>query len=102
LISYMSDAPLGKEDYSQIYAYPNPVRETFTGDVTITGLMKDTDVRVTDIAGNLVFKGKSLGSKIMWDGKNLNGKRVSTGVYLIFCSNSAGDKTHIAKLLFIN
>jgi len=101
LISYMGDAPRGNIDFSGVYAYPNPVRETFTGNITITGLMKDTDVRITDIAGNLVFKGTSLGSQLQWDGKNLNGNRVATGVYLIFCADAKGNNTHVTKLLFI-
>lgn len=101
LISYKGDAPQGTTDFAGVYAYPNPVRETFTGDITITGLMKDTDVHITDIAGNLVFKGTSLGSQLLWDGKNLNGNRVATGVYLIFCADAEGSKTHVIKLLFI-
>lgn len=102
LVSYQGDAPPGKKDFSEVYAYPNPVRETWTGDITITGLMKDTDVKITDISGNLVYKGVSLGSDLSWNGRNLNGKRVSTGVYLIFCALPSGEKTHIAKLLVIH
>jgi len=102
LVSYQGDAPPGKNDFNGVYVYPNPVRETWTGDITITGLMKDTDVKITDISGNLVFKGVSLGSNLTWNGRNLNGKRVSTGVYLFFCAQPEGDKTHIAKLLVIH
>ncbi len=102
LVSYMGNAPAGRENLAEVYAFPNPVRETYSGDITVAGLMKDTDVRITDIAGNLVFKGKSLGSKLLWDGKNLNGRRVSTGVYLIFCSDKSGYETRIAKLLVIH
>ncbi len=102
LVSYQSDAPAGNTDYSDVYVYPNPVRETYTGDIVITGLVKDTDIKITDIAGNLVFKGTSLGANAIWDGKNLNGNRVSTGVYLVFCADAAGEKTHIAKLLVIH
>lgn len=102
LISYKGDAPAGSDSFAEVYVYPNPVRETYHGDVTIAGLMKDTDVRITDIAGNLVFRGKSLGSRVTWDGRNLNGRRVATGVYLVFCADATGNETHIAKLLFIN
>jgi sugar lactone lactonase YvrE len=102
LFSYQTDAPSGGSSFSQVLVYPNPVRETYDGPVTIKGLMKDTDIRITDIAGNLVHKAKSLGGQIIWDGKNLKGSRVSTGVYLIFASDSKGEETHVAKLLFIN
>jgi len=67
----------------------------------VAGLMKDTDVHITDIAGNLVFKTTSLGSKVTWDGRNLNGRRVATGVYLVFCADATGNETQMAKLLFI-
>ncbi|WP_340112009.1 two-component regulator propeller domain-containing protein [Maribellus mangrovi] len=102
LISYQGDAIGGKADYSGVYVYPNPVRETYEGPVTITGLISETDVKVTDIAGNLVYKTTSLGGQAVWDGRNLNGNRVKTGVYLVFCNDKFGEETKIAKLLFIH
>ena len=45
---------------------------------------------------------RKLGGQATWDGKNLNGRRVKTGVYLVFCNDKYGDKTHITKLLFIH
>jgi hypothetical protein len=102
LISYQSDAIAGKKAYANVYVYPNPVRETYDGPVTITGLVENTDVKITDISGNLVYQGTSLGGQAVWNGKNLNGKRVKTGVYLVFCNDEYGEETHIEKLLFIN
>ena len=102
LISYQGDASGGKNDYSEVYVYPNPVRETYDGPVTITGLMTETDVKITDISGNLVYKTTSLGGQAVWDGRNLNGKRVKTGVYLVFCNDEYGNETTITKLLFIH
>ncbi|WP_372950483.1 hypothetical protein [Mariniphaga sp.] len=102
LVSYMGEAIGGKKTYAEVYVYPNPVRETWDGPVTITGLIEDTDVKITDISGNLVYQGTSLGGQTVWDGKNLNGNRVRTGVYLVFCSDKFGEETHIEKLLFIN
>ncbi|MGM0621519.1 MAG: T9SS type A sorting domain-containing protein [Bacteroidota bacterium] len=102
LISYQGDAIAGKEAYANVYVYPNPVRETYDGPVTITGLVEDTDVKITDISGNLVYQGTSLGGQAVWDGRNLNGNRVKTGVYLVFCNDEYGEETHIEKLLFIN
>lgn len=102
LISYQSDANGGTNDYSDVYVYPNPVRETYDGLVTITGLIADTDIKITDISGNLVYKTTSLGGQATWDGKNLNGNRVKTGVYLVFCNDKYGNETHITKLLFIH
>jgi len=102
LISYQSDANGGKNDYGDVYVYPNPVRETYDGLVTVTGLIADTDIKITDISGNLVYKTTSLGGQATWDGNNLNGNRVKTGVYLVFCNDKYGNETHITKLLFIH
>ncbi|MCY1720805.1 T9SS type A sorting domain-containing protein [Prolixibacteraceae bacterium Z1-6] len=102
LISYQGEATGGNETYSNVYVYPNPVRETYDGPVTIAGLIENTDVKITDISGNLVYKTTSLGGQAIWDGKNLNGNRVKTGVYLVFCNDKYGEETHITKLLFIN
>ncbi len=102
LISYMGDATGGKDAFADVFVYPNPVREDWDGPVTVTGLMEDTDVKITDISGNLVYQGTSLGGQAVWDGKNLKGNRVKTGVYLVFCNDRFGEETHIEKLLFIN
>ncbi len=102
LISYQGEATGGNDSYSDVYVYPNPVRETYDGNVTIAGLIPNTDIKITDIGGNLVFKTTSLGGQAIWDGKNLNGNRVKTGVYLVFCNDEYGEETHITKLLFIN
>ncbi len=102
LISYQSDAIAGKSSYDNVYVYPNPVRETYDGPITVIGLIENTDIKITDISGNLVFKTTSLGGQAVWDGTNLNGNRVKTGVYLVFCNDESGEETHITKLLFIN
>lgn len=102
LISYKGTATEGKGDYSDVYAYPNPVREDYDGDIVITGLVEDTDIKITDITGNLVYKTESLGGQASWDGKNLRGNRVSTGVYLVFGNDRTGEQSFVTKILFIH
>ncbi len=102
LISYQGEATGGADSYNNVYVYPNPVRETYDGPVTIAGLIENTDVKITDISGNLVFKTTSYGGQAVWDGTNLNGNRVKTGVYLVFCNDENGEETHITKILFIH
>jgi sugar lactone lactonase YvrE len=102
LISYMGEAIEGRATYDSVYVYPNPVRETYDGPVTITNLIENSEIKITDIAGNLVFRTQSLGGQAVWDGRNLNGNRVKTGVYLVFCNDELGEETHITKLLFIH
>ncbi len=101
VISVRGDATTGGESFGDVYVFPNPVRETFIGNLTITGLMRNTSVHITDISGNLVYKTVSEGGQASWDLTTYNGKRVSTGVYLIFCSSEDGRETAVAKVLVI-
>jgi len=102
ILSYRSDAVSSGSDFANVYVFPNPVRPEYHGEITIMGLIKDADVKITDIAGNLVYQTRSLGGQAVWNGRNRQGRRVASGVYLIFCTNDDGSKTHVTKVLFIN
>ena len=99
--SVRGEATVGEEKFSKVYSFPNPVRGDFDGNVTITGLMRDTEIRITDISGNLVFETVSDGGQATWNLKTYNGKRVTTGVYLIFCASSDGSKSIVSKMLVL-
>ncbi len=101
LVTVRESATSGTESMANVYAFPNPVRESFEGPVTISGLSRNTNIKITDVGGNLVFETTSTGGQATWDLTTYNGKRVSTGVYLIFCSNEDGSDTTITKLLII-
>jgi hypothetical protein len=70
--------------------------------ITVTGLAENVNVKITDISGNLVFETTALGGQAVWNGRNFRGDRIHTGVYLVFCTNEDGSKTHVSKLLYIH
>ena len=49
-------------------------------------------MRITDVSGNIVYQTKSLGGQAIWDGNDMHGNRVQTGVYLLFNASQGGDK----------
>jgi len=101
VVSVRGEATAGSEKFSNVYAFPNPVRENFEGILTITGLMRNTSVKITDVSGNLVYKTTSQGGQATWDLKTYTGERVSTGVYIILCSSEDGKQTAVTKVLVI-
>ena len=101
IVAYRGDAVSSGENFGKVYAFPNPVRPEYQGEITITGLIRDADVKITDIAGNLVYQTRTLGGQAVWNGRNQQGRRVATGTYLIFCTNDDGSKTNVTKILFI-
>lgn len=101
ILSYKSDATGGLLDATCASVYPNPVREDYNGPIAITGLARDSDVKITDVSGNLVYRTQSEGGQALWYGTNMDGKRVSTGVYMAFSSDREGELTCVTKILFI-
>ncbi len=71
IISYRAVATTGSEDFSHVYVYPDPVRDSYHGDIIITGLMTNTIVKITDISGNLVFQAVSEGGRLNGTGTSL-------------------------------
>lgn len=100
---YESDAAPSQDDYSDVYAYPNPVRPDYSGHITVAGLMDNSLVKITDSMGNLVYSGRSTGGMFVWNGLNSEGSRVNTGVYYVFASQNENDKSSgcVTKILVV-
>lgn len=95
IASYRSDASAPQDDYSNAYAFPNPVRQNYGGVITITGLMENSVVNIVDEGGNLICKTRSNGGTAVWDGKNQQGQRASSGIYTALCNAPDGSHTAI-------
>jgi len=102
ILSYRSDATEGGDEFGEVYVFPNPIRPNYSGKITVTGLVEDVNVKFTDLSGNVVFETTALGGQAIWDGKTFDGRKVSSGIYLVFCTNEDGSKTQVSKLLFMN
>ena len=101
LVSYMGDATEGKEDYSNVYAYPNPVRPEHSDRVTIVGLMNDSNVKITELRGNIIYQGKSAGGTFTWDCRSRKGGRVATGVYLVLSATPEAKESVVTKIMVV-
>jgi hypothetical protein len=101
LISYRGTATTGDDTYSDVKIFPNPVKPDFLGMVGISGLAPDVAVKITDVAGNMVYETKANGGTAVWNVRDYNGKRASTGVYLIFCSAEDGTSKFVSKIAVV-
>lgn len=97
------DSPVPPEPKltDDVYAYPNPVRPDYSGVIAIKGLVRDANIRITDVYGGLVHQSISYGGQAIWDGNSLNGGKVNTGVYLVYISDDLGNETMVTKILFV-
>ncbi|MDL2243312.1 hypothetical protein LJB84_00500 [Bacteroidales bacterium OttesenSCG-928-J19] len=103
LFSYQSDAIEGSADYSNTYAYPNPVypEKQGTPRVIITGLMNNSAVKITDMAGNLIREGTSIGGQYSWNCTGLDGEIVRAGIYLVFAGQEDGSVGVATKIMVV-
>lgn len=101
VVSYRSDAVDVGDSFGDVYAYPNPVRPGFNGNVVIKGLPNDADVRIVDVVGNVVYNTKAAGGVAEWDTKNLKGKPVASGIYLVLMTNQDASQNKQTKIAII-
>ena len=89
-------------DSDNVWAYPNPVTPEYKGMINITGLSINSDVKITSSNGTLVAQGRSTGGSFQWDGNDLRGKRVASGVYMVNTATSDGKKGTVCKVVIVN
>lgn len=102
IISYRDDATAGADTHGDVVIFPNPVRPKYTGPITIQGLPQNATVKITDVAGRVVYEMIANGGTAVWDGKSFNGRRPATGIYLIFSANEEDEDAQVGKLLIVN
>ncbi|MFT5847118.1 MAG: hypothetical protein ACJARX_002458 [Psychroserpens sp.] len=127
LVSFSSGGTKPKETLEEAFIYPNPVRPEYdilgfddlnniNNGVKVSGLTENVNVKITDIEGNLVAEAQSRvnqrssrqnynfaidGGTGIWNGKNLRGNVVASGVYLFLISDLDSFETKILKLLIV-
>ena len=101
LFVYQSDARKGETDLEDIHVFPNPVKPGYDGNITVNGLMEDTEVRITDALGHVVCHGESNGGYYVWDGYLANGNKAATGVYFVYAKTTDGQFKNVCKFAII-
>ncbi|MGB3800890.1 MAG: hypothetical protein WA952_13830, partial [Lewinella sp.] len=109
VISYGGNAIQATDFFDEeLVVFPNPVEPGYSGPIAIDGLAVNARVKITDLSGKLVTDGISNGGRFIWDGNDYNGRRVTTGVYLLFASSGRSTsfeqvdaESAVAKIVFI-
>ena len=103
LCSYMSmvTVPEVSLDKNNVKVYPNPVRPEYNGNLIVSGLTENAEVKVMTTSGKVVAAGTSVGGAFVWDVRGGDGARVAAGVYYLMISTSDGKKGVAAKFVVI-
>jgi hypothetical protein len=101
LVSYRIDASQDDPTYSNVSVFPNPHKPSHNVPVTIQGIQSNSDVKITDAAGNLIYRTSSNGGTATWDTQTLNGTRAMPGIYFIWTApeNSEIEGNYVGKVV---
>jgi hypothetical protein len=69
----------------------------------IDGLVENSTVKVLGIDGTLVREIASPGGRVgFWDGRDMNGKEVGSGVYVLVAYSSDGSRVAKGKVAVVH
>jgi len=90
--------PFGRsrDNYTHLKIFPSPFKIPSDGKMIVDGLMYNTSMKIMTLDGLVIRsvnnEGISIdGDQLSWDGKNENGRYVSSGVYLISLYDDNGN-----------
>ena len=101
LCSFRSTATEAVSTQEKVLVFPNPVPPGYNGSIAIRGLTNNALVKITNLYGALVYQIRALGGQAIWDGKNTNGTKVASGVYLIICRDDSGIEKIATKITIV-
>lgn len=102
IISYRAGGTEGKTPCTDVSVFPNPIFSDFTGDISISGSAEESVVKIVSISGMLVRELNSAGGTALWDGRDIQGNKVASGVYLALIAQKNGQNPCVGKLTVIN
>ncbi len=102
LSSYKTIAIEPLVDCDQIKAGPNPFLIPNDNLLRIDGLVEGSSIKILTISGSLVSEFETPGGRVAnWDGRDLNGNLVSSGIYIIVGYNKDGSKVCTGKVAIV-
>ena len=84
-----------------VWAYPNPVKPDYSGNINIIGLSLDADIKIVSSNGSLIKQAKSNGGIYKWDGCDSKGKKVASGIYMVETAKNDGSKGTVCEIAII-
>ena len=106
MVSFNSNATESATNLENVYAYPNPVRPQHIKDpsfrLKIRGLVDGSNLKITDISGNLVYETTVTGGTTFdWDMTVFGKHKVASGVYIIMVTTKDSEETTVEKIMVV-
>jgi len=104
LTSLKTSALVPQESFTELFVYPNPLYiDGNSIKLTIEGLVQNSKIKIFSISGQMIDEITTPGGNIaFWDGKDLDGNFVASGIYIIVAYDSEGNNSTTSKVAVIN
>ena len=102
VLAYRGGATVTEGTPNCTQVFPNPVRPDFAGLVGISGLANNALVKITDVAGHLVYATTATGGTVTWNLTDPDGRRVRSGIYLVLTSDANGQNGCVSKVAVLS
>ena len=103
LISLKTSSVKPVESFAGLRIYPSPfIIKSDNNNLTIDGLIANTDIKILTISGKLVRQFTSPGGRVAyWDGRNDAGSLVNSGIYIIVAYDPEGNSVASGKIAIL-
>ncbi len=101
LTSFKTSAVKPVDSFTKLFVYPSPfvIKDGAVNNLTIDGLISNSEIKIISITGKLINDFQSPGGRIAnWNGRDSNGNLVNTGVYLIVAFDKDGTNVTTSKV----
>ncbi len=98
ICSFRGDATEAGNTNTDVLIFPNPVPPGYNGTIAIRGLIQNALVKITEMNGRLVYQTRALGGQAVWNGRNYNGEKVASGIYLVIIRDDTGAEKLATKI----
>ena len=103
LASLTTPAAAPRESFDGLTVYPNPFIVPATNQLTVSGLVANSELKIVAIDGTLVRTLKTPGGLVgTWDGLDSNGDPVASGIYIIVAYGENGGAVATGKVAVIH
>lgn len=103
LTSVQTNAAKPERDFGNLKTYPSPfVLSSGGSQLTIDGLIQESDIKIINLSGGLVAEFSSPGGRIaQWNGRDLSGNLVGTGIYILSAFDKEGNTISSVKIAVV-
>ncbi len=106
MVSFNANATESAKNLDNVYAFPNPVKPEHMRNpsfrLKIRGLVDGSNLKITDISGNLVYETTVQGgTSFDWDMTSFGKHKVASGVYVIMVTTKDNEESTVEKVMVI-